>query len=458
MCSSCVACHYHRRRAAMDDVLLRIVLDRLDEAGLPDGVESLVLAACDGVEQLTAALGGEVVGPTVIETAGRVVEPAGAYLGSVRVEGFRGIGPEAVLGLASGAGLTLVIGRNGSGKSSFAEALELLLTQDSRRWSTRSAVWKDGWRNVHHPGRTHIQAELVVDGQAGVTKVTRSWEAEAGLEDSTVTVQQPGAPRADLAALGWERALVRYRPFLSYNELGSMFDEGPTKLYDVLALVLGLEELAQAEKALKEARLERKRLADTSTTARDGLRAALEASDDERARRCLAALNGRRWDLGAVRAVLVGDPVGVLGDAGSLGTLRQLANLPGPSQAVVSEITGQLRDAAGRLAALHGTDADHAHRVARLLGDALAFHEAHGDGDCPVCGRAAALDATWRAEATAQRDRFSQIAADVEEAIAAAGHARRAAHALLLPAPAVLAEADTVGVDTSGLAAAWSTW
>ena len=45
-----------------------------------------------------------------------------------------------------------LIGRNGSGKSSFAEALELLLTGDTYRWKKpRTAVWREGWRNLHHP-------------------------------------------------------------------------------------------------------------------------------------------------------------------------------------------------------------------------------------------------------------------------------------------------------------------
>ena len=78
--------------------------------------------------------------------------PRPAYLKSVTVEGFRGIGKPATLDLPPGPGLTLVIGRNGSGKSSFAEALELLLTGDTFRWKEkRSKVWKEGWRNLHHP-------------------------------------------------------------------------------------------------------------------------------------------------------------------------------------------------------------------------------------------------------------------------------------------------------------------
>ncbi|MEA2826408.1 MAG: hypothetical protein QOG43_847, partial [Actinomycetota bacterium] len=38
-------------------------------------------------------------------------------------------------------------GRNGSGKSSLAEAFEILLTGENQRWAGRKAkVWQDGWR------------------------------------------------------------------------------------------------------------------------------------------------------------------------------------------------------------------------------------------------------------------------------------------------------------------------
>ena len=83
--------------------------------------------------------------------------PRVAYLKSVTVEGFRGIGKPATLDIPPGPGLTLVIGRNGSGKSSFAEALELLLTGTSYRWEGRSQRWKEGWRSLHHP-TTAIEA------------------------------------------------------------------------------------------------------------------------------------------------------------------------------------------------------------------------------------------------------------------------------------------------------------
>ena len=75
----------------------------------------------------------------------------GAYLESITVEGFRGIGAKRTLELAPGPGLTLVIGRNGSGKSSFAEAAEILLTGTNSRWANRSSY--SGSSNTCQPWR-----------------------------------------------------------------------------------------------------------------------------------------------------------------------------------------------------------------------------------------------------------------------------------------------------------------
>lgn len=80
-------------------------------------------------------LGGEAALDGLLATARYAAKAApAAYLHSITVEGFRGIGRPATLDLVPGRGLTLVIGRNGSGKSSFADALEAaLLTRDTYR-------------------------------------------------------------------------------------------------------------------------------------------------------------------------------------------------------------------------------------------------------------------------------------------------------------------------------------
>ena len=182
-----------------------------------------------------------------IDADPRLGEEAGPLIGA------------AADGPQPGPGLTLVVGRNGSGKSSFAETVEILLTGDNRRWSERSSIWREGWRNLHHPFPTEVSAKLAVEGVKGGTSVRRWWPQGAELEQSVTEVQPYEWPKTDLRSLGWEQALVAFRPFLSYNELGSMLDEGPSKLYDALSSVLGPDGLVTVEKLLADARRSREK-------------------------------------------------------------------------------------------------------------------------------------------------------------------------------------------------------
>lgn len=129
----------------MDAELAALVERRIDaDPDVDTAAGLLVLAACGGEERLAAELAGaepdEDASPRAAASAGT----AGAWLTSIAVEGFRGIGPRAELTLQPGPGLTLVVGANGCGKSSFAEGLEILLTGDNTRWKARSAIWREG--------------------------------------------------------------------------------------------------------------------------------------------------------------------------------------------------------------------------------------------------------------------------------------------------------------------------
>src|SRR5262249_36349635 len=264
----------------------------------------LVLAALEGQEGLEAALAGGASAPSA---AAARTSPAlaGAFLRSVAVEGFRGIGPARTLELKPGPGLTLVVGRNGSGKSSFAEALEVVLSGESLRWKERAAVWREGWRNLHHPSPS-LAATFLVEGASGPCIVSRRWPPAAEFEAAEVAAQLDGKPATDLESLGWGAALRTYRPCLSYNELGSILDEGPTRLYDALSSILGLEDLVQAQAALQEARRSREKALKTATEAQAGLLERLKAVDDPRARQVTSAIEGKEWDLDAVDGVLGG--------------------------------------------------------------------------------------------------------------------------------------------------------
>src|ERR1700677_3611383 len=193
----------------MDDVLLGIVLRRLEECPLPEQATDLLLAALEDGESLSAQLGGQAQPRSKAPGITTSPTPAGAYLQSLTVSGFRGIGPPATLTVTPRPVLTLVVARNGSGKSSFAEALEVLLTGNLRRWEKLPAVWRQGWRSMHCPDQARITAGFVIEG-AGLAKAERTWPAGADFAGSSVTVQVAGEKRVGLERLGWTSPLTDY--------------------------------------------------------------------------------------------------------------------------------------------------------------------------------------------------------------------------------------------------------
>jgi len=442
----------------MDEALIADVVERLDaDTELVPQTGELVLAALLGEDEVNACLGGTSPARPELDPT-PAAPPCRAYVKALTVEGFRGIGPTSRVELSAGPGLTLVIGRNGSGKSSYAEALELLLTGDSQRWSSRrSKIWKDGWRNLHHQGPTTIEAEILIDGEPGSTSLHRSWTATDDLTGGNTRLLRGGETLASLAPLGWEEPLKTYRPFLSYNELGSMLEEGPSRLYDALGSIFGLEDLVDAAARLAAVRKERTAAHKAVKDKLVRLRRGLEQLEDERAERCLAALKGTKLRLDEVEALVTGDrPAG--GPDSELDRLSNLAQLPDPDLEAVKTATTELRSAAAEVERVRATDANRARSLAGLLQRSLEFHDQEGDGDCPVCGRDGALDADWhRLTETAIGDLRTQAdAADQAHRRCAAAEQRT--RTLLAPPPQVLEHAAALGVDPSPVRAAWESW
>jgi energy-coupling factor transporter ATP-binding protein EcfA2 len=440
----------------MDPGLRSIVTVRLEaDESVDPAWGSLVLGALEGDKGLEAELSGSGASRTTL--AARAAAPAaGAFLRSITVEGFRGIGPTQTLELAAGPGLTLVVGRNGSGKSSFAEAIEVLLTGDSLRWKERAAVWRDGWRNLHHPA-TFLKGTFLVEGEPTPCVVTRRWAEGAEFGVAEMAVELASRAGTDLDALGWTGALRTHRPFLSYNELGSLLDEGPSKLYDALSAILGLDDLVGAQAVLQEARRSREKAAKEAGEARSRLLERLREVDDPRARRVVAAIEGKEWDLDAVDAVLA--------DSGSFGkgsaetdVLRAIAALEPPDPARVASATAEMRAANHALRAAEGTAAARSRDAAKILDLALAFHAAHGDADCPVCGREGALDRAWDKRSRPQVERLREAAQEAEKANERAEAARRLWESLAVLKAEALQRAGEVGLDLSGLVEALGTW
>lgn len=99
-----------------------IVRDRLAASDLDGSQRSVVEAAVKAV--------------AVDSTTGSAMRSE-VLLTSLSVEGFRGIGRKVSVSLHPGVGLMVITGRNGSGKSSLAESIELLPTGDNARWADR---------------------------------------------------------------------------------------------------------------------------------------------------------------------------------------------------------------------------------------------------------------------------------------------------------------------------------
>lgn len=438
----------------METTLQSNVLDRLQsEEGLPDKVPELVLAAL--LDEIEECLGGQAPSEPSPEPA-EAEDPVRAYIESITVQGFRGIGPKAELPLTPGPGLTLIVGRNGSGKSSFAEALELLLTGDNQRWSSgRSKIWKEGWRNLHHPESAKIEASLLIDGRAGRFVASRQWSATDELEDSEATVTHDGKT-GPIRQLGWEQPLATYRPFLSYNELGSMLEDGPSKLFDALASILGLEDLVAAADALKEARTSRNKSHKRVKDKLKEIRASLEDHSDERAPQCLQALKGTQWKLDIVEGLAAGATEPRQDSAGAV--LRDLININSPKPDRVTETVSNLRQAIEAQQKIAGTDADKARRRAELLEKALELHRRDGDGDCPVCGQSSILTETWHQQAEEEAHALKTEAEAAESAHQKLRQAEQSAQTLATPPPEALTKATELGLDAIETQQAWSQW
>jgi energy-coupling factor transporter ATP-binding protein EcfA2 len=436
----------------MDDALFEIVVGRLEKYPLADEATNLLLAAFEGEESLSAQLSGEAAARPSADMAGVAPpEPAGAYLQSLTVNGFRGIGEPATLRLQPGPGLTVVVGRNGSGKCSFAEALEVLLTRAASAVGEAVGGVAPGLaqhassadhRGVSGGGRRARR------GAAGLARRRR-------LRHVAGVCAVPWREEGDLEQLGWSAALGGHRPFLAHGEIEAFFGS-PSGLYELLASVLGLEDLDAAATRLRQARLSRESAFKEVIKSLRELLIRLEGTADERAGTCLVALSGPTPDLAVARQAAAGARAG---DGGSeLGRLRRLAQLTVPAEDEVRDATTVLREAAAGLEAAAGSSAGRARALAALLTAALQHHEAHGDGDCPVCGRPGALTAEWRQATEQEVARLGQEAQDAEDAERAAAEARRRALTLVQPSPPVLDDAAPGGVDPGPALAAWTKW
>ncbi|MCV7281686.1 AAA family ATPase [Mycolicibacterium flavescens] len=411
--------------AVSDARLKNYVLARADDdPDLSEEARLVVLAALEGSSDLSEVLGDQTTRTELVESlttpAATTTEPTGAYLTSITVEGFRGIGPEVTLPLKPGPGLTVVAGRNGSGKSTLAEGLELALTGTNSRWKNKPAIWSQDWRNLHAGQTSRIRVGLAEEG-SGTAVIGVDWPSgDVPVGDCKTWVQRAGKKQEDIATLGWETALEMYRPLLSYDELSGILEGTPSAFYDQLYKLLGLEQLNGAITLLDvEVKQLRQPAADLRKT-RDALKPILESHDDPRAATALAQLRKTKPDLNAVRPLITDGTDGAVPQA----WLRaERLSAPDPDDLALK--CEALRSAAeSQQQEAQRSDALAAER-AQLLERGLDFHEHFGDQKCPVCAHGT-LDETWAVAARAALEQDQEAAQALTAARAATAQARSA--------------------------------
>jgi DNA repair exonuclease SbcCD ATPase subunit len=413
-----------------DTPLIDLVLDQADaDQTLSEQAKMLVLAALDGGESLSSALAAPTNAPvrSPSPTTDDPAQPVGAYLTAIEVEGFRGIGTPAKLSLQPGPGLTIVTGRNGSGKSSFAEGLEFALTGESYRWREKPALWSSNWRNLHQPSPCSIKITLAVE-DIGSTTVGVDWAGGAGLTECNTWTQRAGEKRqAGVSSLGWDKAIELYRPILSYEEMSGLLHAGPSRLYDALARILGLDQITDAGTRLTEALKTAQEPDRKAKEVTRQLKESLGALEDGRAAVASTELSRRKPDVGAIESLATGTGAQ---PTNTLGQLRTLAQIVLPSQSTVEDLVESLRQAIQAVADHGEVSVELAERRSALLTQAVELHSQHGDMPCPVCEQGV-LNADWQDRVAAELARDNTQLAELREARTELGRRRGALRALI---------------------------
>ena len=440
----------------MADSIEDLVLKYIYRDKLEPTVSDHVMAALDGT--LDQFIDGESNRRRAERPrpSAEAVVPARAFLKHISVTGFRGIGPQASLEVVPGPGLTLVVGANGTGKSSFAEGLEFLLTGENSRWEGKAKEWQQGWRNLHCEEAPLLEAHFAAEGEFEPVVVSCSWRQGASkLDAHTVDSDIAGERRKGLYALGWDSALDTHRPFLSYSQLSEIVEKGPSARFDAMAAGLGLERLTEAREQLRQRRLDDERTLRTVGRELGVLLGELELLDDERAKAVRVALTNEPRDLDAVHLVLEGG----LDDTADrpLDLLRLLAAIEFPSDEEVDSHCRKLRDVYAKLQAVKGSNWMRAQRLSDALAAALRVHAHDGDQPCPVC-QAGRLGDHWKAAALERLERLKAEtvrAYDVDDELI---WLLDDYSTLASDPPDCLNDAGRVGIDASEVIQAWNWW
>lgn len=398
----------------MSQILDQILEDLLSEDAGPkpsDDVADIVLAACQGDDELREVIGGGTVARPDPSNQ-RKGDDEGAYIKAVTVAGFRGIGNERTLELQPGPGLTLVVGRNGSGKSSFAEAAELVLTGSSRRWEGKSKVWTESWRNLHKSDPCSVTVKLSEDGVPGLTTVGMDWSSDSALSQGRRSVQRQGAKKETGQSIDWSQGLSDYRPFLSYSDLGALVTGSPSALFDAMHSILGLHVIVDAQARLKLVEKEMSQLVANVKAGQSSLTRQAAAIVDDRATSAEKLLKRLLPDLDELSRLASGSPRQPDSRVARFQEVLRV-QLPSPEQAL--RIADEMLQGDLQVERTQTVATQAAERLADILELAAAHISETYNHTCPVCDQTT-LDSHWPESARIRAATLRTTAAEARQA------------------------------------------
>ena len=358
-----------------------------------------------------------------------------SYLKEITVSGFRGIGGTVSLKLNPKPGLTVVTGKNGSGKSSFVEALETLMTGTSLRWENKTVDYKSGWKNLHSSSH-RISAEFTTAGESTTDfMLTSSVSGKTAKVDPVIIDKTTGetiSPKGE----NWFRDLDIYRPFLTYSEISQLLEQGPSKRYDAISSILGLDQISGAIENLRQERLSIQKKGKELDELQNELIIKLEAADiDEIFKNSLLnALKEPSPSIHGLSAILESRSGAEL-DEEILQLKEQLIELTNDDaikaiQAEISKLTilkstklpsiekaNQLAAECRQLQAsekLVSLDSSESQLILDALNSAKELNHTFNHTDCPVCENKEALNELWGKSTSARIEELEKSVAEAK--------------------------------------------
>ncbi|MEZ4234399.1 MAG: AAA family ATPase [Polyangiaceae bacterium] len=287
---------------ASSDLYFEILTLLVDDPKLTDRERTLIDGALRGDADFSAVLAEPSKAPPLRERSQeeRGPRPPRVFLEQISVQGFRGADEQATLQLRPGPGLTLVVGRNGTGKSTFVDAVETLLTGTTERWEDRKA-YKLGWKNIGTSLPPLISCAFLAEG-IGRCEARRTWASAAALAEGVVSFSDhSGAEQT----FDWKSACASERPFLGYRRLATVVED-PSSVFDALHGVLGLELFDVASGRLDEAISQYNAQLKEVDRKKEAATAALAASSHPVSPALLALAEAKKPDLQAIQVSLNG--------------------------------------------------------------------------------------------------------------------------------------------------------